>query len=170
MHVPDRLDTDRRRALLDACRDRAGPGGPAHGRPCASGRHDDRPSGLPGPVLEPEDLRGTLGDRDGGPVRAFPARLREPRPRAVTDAQGPAVVGGLSYDIAPVNFRAADAHMGTHRDADEKSPAPVVSPSPGDTCVFRFGHMESRGKAVPKVYPGTEPADLARSGRLNITL
>ncbi len=84
--------------------------------------------------------------------------------------------------------------MGMHRDAEEKSAAPVVSLSLGDSCVFRFGNTASRGRpyqdvrlcsgdlfvfggparlayhGVPKVLPGTGPRGLGLTGRLNITL
>lgn len=84
--------------------------------------------------------------------------------------------------------------MGMHRDAEERSAAPVVSLSLGDTCVFRFGNTDSRGRpyqdvelrsgdlfvfggpsrlayhGVPKVLPGTGPRGLGLTGRLNITL
>jgi DNA oxidative demethylase len=98
------------------------------------------------------------------------------------------------YDIALINFYDADARMGMHRDSDEKSDAPVVSLSLGDTCVFRFGNTETRTRpytdvellsgdlfvsggsarlayhGVPRVYAGTAPAELSLTGRLNITL
>ncbi|MCW2919297.1 MAG: alpha-ketoglutarate-dependent dioxygenase AlkB [Actinomycetia bacterium] len=82
-----------------------------------------------------------------------------------------------------------------HQDKDERSDAPVVSLSIGDTCVFRFGNTRTRTKpytdlelhsgdlfvfggqsrfayhAVPKVYPGTgDPATGLSTGRLNITM
>jgi alkylated DNA repair protein (DNA oxidative demethylase) len=85
--------------------------------------------------------------------------------------------------------------MGMHQDKDERSDAPVVSLSIGDTCLFRFGNTETRGRpytdvqlasgdlfvfggpsrfayhGVPKVYPGTgDPATGLASGRLNLTL
>ena len=84
--------------------------------------------------------------------------------------------------------------MGMHQDKDERSGAPVVSLSIGDTCVFRFGNTESRGRpytdvelgsgdlfvfggasrfayhGVPKVYPGTADPALGLTGRLNLTL
>lgn len=99
-----------------------------------------------------------------------------------------------AYDIALINFYGADARMGMHRDGDERSDAPVVSLSLGDTCVFRFGNAESRTKpytdvelrsgdlfvfggasrlayhGVPRVYAGTAPPELGLGGRLNITL
>ncbi|WP_327131035.1 alpha-ketoglutarate-dependent dioxygenase AlkB [Streptomyces sp. NBC_01343] len=99
-----------------------------------------------------------------------------------------------AYDIALINFYEGDSRMGMHRDAEERSGAPVVSLSLGDTCVFRFGNAASRGRpyqdlrlrsgdlfvfggparlayhGVPKVLPGTAPPWLGLTGRLNITL
>jgi DNA oxidative demethylase len=84
--------------------------------------------------------------------------------------------------------------MGQHQDKDERSTAPVVSLSLGDTCVFRFGNTESRGKpytdvelqsgdlfvfggpsrfayhGVPRTLAGTADPALGLTGRLNITL
>lgn len=135
----------------------------------------------------------TVVDGDGAPVKPFPAWLGELGRRALTDALGPRA-GGASYDIALINFYDGDARMGMHRDADETSDAPVVSLSLGDTCVFRFGNTETRTRpyadvelrsgdlfvfggpsrlayhGVPRVFPGTAPAGLGLSGRLNVTL
>lgn len=82
-------------------------------------------------------------------------------------------------DTALINFYEGGAAMGLHQDKDEKCGAPVVSLSIGDSCVFRFGNPETRGRpytdvelasgdlfvfggpsrfayhGVPKVYPGT---------------
>jgi alkylated DNA repair protein (DNA oxidative demethylase) len=82
---------------------------------------------------------------------------------------------------------------GMHQDKDERSDAPVVSLSLGDTCVFRFGKSSGRNKpytdielvsgdlfvfggasrfafhGVPRVYPGTADPRLGLAGRLNIT-
>jgi alkylated DNA repair protein (DNA oxidative demethylase) len=85
--------------------------------------------------------------------------------------------------------------MGMHQDKDERSDAPVVSLSIGDTCLFRFGNTDTRGKpytdvellsgdlfvfggpsrfayhGVPKIRPGSaDPAAGLTGGRLNITL
>ena len=49
-------------------------------------------------------------------------------------------------DVALVNYYDARAKMGMHQDKDESDPAPVVSLSLGDTCVFRFGNTVSRNK------------------------
>ncbi|MFF3985482.1 alpha-ketoglutarate-dependent dioxygenase AlkB family protein [Streptomyces sp. NPDC001601] len=194
VHVPDWLDPDRQRALLAACRDWARPpaglrtvrtpgGGTMTARQVCLGWH-----------WHPYAYARTVVDGDGSPVKPFPAWLDELGRRAVTDALGPAAVGGLSYDIALINFYDADARMGMHRDADEKSDAPVVSLSLGDTCVFRFGNRETRARpyqdvelrsgdlfvfggesrlayhGVPRVYPGTAPPELGLTGRLNVTL
>ncbi|MER6535333.1 alpha-ketoglutarate-dependent dioxygenase AlkB family protein [Streptomyces sp. 900105755] len=194
VHVPDWLDPDRQRALLAACRDWARPpaglrtvrtpgGGTMTARQVCLGWH-----------WHPYAYARTVVDGDGGPVKPFPAWLGDLGRRAVTDALGPAAAGGLSYDIALINFYDADARMGMHRDADEKSDAPVVSLSLGDTCVFRFGNTETRTKpyqdvelrsgdlfvfgdesrlayhGVPRVYPGTAPPELGLTGRLNVTL
>ncbi|MER6267545.1 alpha-ketoglutarate-dependent dioxygenase AlkB [Streptomyces sp900105755] len=194
VHVPDWLDPDRQRALLAACRDWARPpaglrtvrtpgGGTMTARQVCLGWH-----------WHPYVYARTVVDGDGSPVKPFPAWLDELGRRAVTDALGPAAVGGLSYDIALINFYDADARMGMHRDADEKSDAPVVSLSLGDTCVFRFGNRETRARpyqdvelrsgdlfvfggesrlayhGVPRVYPGTAPPELGLTGRLNVTL
>ncbi|MFF7986796.1 alpha-ketoglutarate-dependent dioxygenase AlkB family protein [Streptomyces sp. NPDC007901] len=194
VHVPDWLDPERQRALLTACRDWARPpaglrtvrtpgGGTMTARQVCLGWH-----------WYPYAYARTVVDGDDSPVKPFPAWLDDLARRAATDALGPAAVGGLSYDIALINFYDADARMGMHRDADERSTAPVVSLSLGDTCVFRFGNTESRGRpytdvelrsgdlfvfggesrlayhGVPKVYPGTGPAGLGSTGRLNVTL
>jgi alkylated DNA repair protein (DNA oxidative demethylase) len=133
----------------------------------------------------------TVVDGDGAPVKPFPDRLGELGRQAVHDALGEEAAG---YDIALINFYDPDARMGMHRDSDEKSGAPVVSLSLGDTCVFRFGNTETRTRpytdvelrsgdlfvfggpsrlsyhGVPRVHAGTAPPELGLTGRLNITL
>ncbi|MFF4763032.1 alpha-ketoglutarate-dependent dioxygenase AlkB family protein [Streptomyces sp. NPDC001292] len=193
VHVPDWLDPDRQRALLAACREWARPpaglrtvrtpgGGTMTARQVCLGRH-----------WYPYYAR-TAVDGDGAPVKPFPAWLDELARGAVTDALGPGAAGPAPYDIALINFYDAGAHMGMHRDSDEKSGAPVVSLSLGDTCVFRFGNTGTRTRpwidvelrsgdlfvfggpsrlayhGVPRVHPGTAPAELGLTGRLNITL
>ncbi|GAA1871926.1 alpha-ketoglutarate-dependent dioxygenase AlkB [Brevibacterium marinum] len=51
-----------------------------------------------------------------------------------------------SPDVALVNYYDAHAKMGMHQDKDEFDPAPVVSLSLGDTCVFRFGNTDNRNR------------------------
>ncbi|MBC2900271.1 alpha-ketoglutarate-dependent dioxygenase AlkB family protein [Streptomyces cupreus] len=191
VHLPDWLDADRQRELLAACREWARPpaglrtvhtpgGGTMTARQVCLGWH-----------WYPYGYARTVVDGDGAPVKPFPDRLGELGRQAVRDALGEETP---SYDIALINFYDADARMGMHRDSDEQSDAPVVSLSLGDTCVFRFGNTESRARpytdvelrsgdlfvfggpsrlayhGVPKVYPGTAPAELGLTGRLNVTL
>ncbi|WP_316743346.1 alpha-ketoglutarate-dependent dioxygenase AlkB [Streptomyces sp. MK7] len=194
MHVPDWLDGARQRELLAACREWARPpaglrtvrtpgGGTMTARQVCLGLH-----------WYPYAYARTVVDGDGATVKPFPDWLGELGRRAVTDALGPAAATGAAYDIALINFYDADARMGMHRDSDEKSGAPVVSLSLGDTCVFRFGNTETRARpctdvelrsgdlfvfggpsrlayhGVPRVHPGTAPPELGLTGRLNITL
>ncbi|MDF3144944.1 MULTISPECIES: alpha-ketoglutarate-dependent dioxygenase AlkB [unclassified Streptomyces] len=199
VHVPDWLDPDRQRELLEACREWARPpaglrtvhtpgGGTMTARQVCLGWH-----------WYPYAYARTIVDGDGAPVKPFPEWLGELGRRAVRDtlgeADGDAQGGpGPAYDIALINFYDADARMGMHRDSDEKSDAPVVSLSLGDTCVFRFGNTETRTRpymdvelrsgdlfvfggpsrlahhGVPRVQPGTGPPELGLTGRLNITL
>ncbi|MGW2896070.1 alpha-ketoglutarate-dependent dioxygenase AlkB family protein [Streptomyces sp. NPDC001212] len=194
VHLPDWLDPARQRALLAACREWARPpaglrtvrtpgGGTMTARQVCLGRH-----------WFPYGYADTAVDGDGAPVKPFPAWLDELARGAVTDALGPGAAGPAPYDIALINFYDAEAHMGMHRDSDERSAAPVVSLSLGDTCVFRFGNTGTRTRpwtdvelrsgdlfvfggpsrlayhGVPRVHPGTAPAELGLTGRLNLTL
>lgn len=191
VHVPDWLDPGRQRELLDACREWARPpaglrtvrtpgGGTMTARQVCLGWH-----------WYPYAYARTVVDGDGAPVKPFPAWLGGLGRRAVRDTLGEPEA---AYDIALINFYDADARMGMHRDSDERSDAPVVSLSLGDTCVFRFGNPETRTRpytdvelrsgdlfvfggpsrlahhGVPKVQPGTAPPELGLTGRLNITL
>ena len=199
VHVPDWLDPGRQRELLEACREWARPpaglrtvrvpgGGTMSARQVCLGLH-----------WYPYGYARTVVDGDGAPVKPFPEWLGDLGRRAVRDALGGADGAARdetdpAYDIALINFYDGDARMGMHRDSDEKSDAPVVSLSLGDTCVFRFGNPETRTRpytdvelrsgdlfvfggparlahhGVPKVQPGTAPPELGLTGRLNITL
>ncbi|MDT0610492.1 alpha-ketoglutarate-dependent dioxygenase AlkB family protein [Streptomyces lancefieldiae] len=194
VHVPDWLDPGRQRELLRACREWARPpaglrtvrtpgGGTMTARQVCLGRH-----------WYPYGYADTVVDGDGAPVKPFPDWLGVLGRRAVTDALGADAVARAPYDIALINFYDGDARMGMHRDADERSDAPVVSLSLGDTCVFRFGNPETRTRpytdvelrsgdlfvfggpsrlayhGVPRVHAGTAPPELGLTGRLNITL
>ncbi|MEU4659799.1 alpha-ketoglutarate-dependent dioxygenase AlkB [Streptomyces sp. NPDC023723] len=218
VHLPDWLDAGLQRELLDACRDWSRPpaglrtvrtpgGGTMTARQVCLGRHwgpvprcphcgraaRANPD-CPGPHAYPYAYSRTVADGDGAPVKPFPDRLGDLARRAVTDTLGARAVPAAAYDIALVNFYAADARMGMHRDEDERADAPVVSLSLGDTCVFRFGNTRSRNRpytdvelrggdlfvfggparlayhGVPRVRPGTAPPGLGLTGRLNITL
>lgn len=106
-----------------------------------------------------------------------------------------ALANKYTPDAALVNFYDDGAAMGMHQDKDERSNAPVVSLSIGDTCLFRFGNTQTRTKpytdvelrsgdlfvfggpsrfayhGIPKVFPKTAPDGCGLSqGRINITM
>ncbi|AZM87816.1 MULTISPECIES: alpha-ketoglutarate-dependent dioxygenase AlkB family protein [Streptomyces] len=194
VHLPDWLGPRRQRELLAACREWARPpaglrtvrtpgGGTMTARQVCLGLH-----------WYPYAYARTAVDGDGAPVKPMPAWLAELGRRAVTAAYGTPPPPSEAYDIALVNFYDGDSRMGMHRDAEERSGAPVVSLSLGDSCLFRFGNTASRGRpyrdvelrsgdlfvfggpsrlayhGVPKVLQGTAPPELGLTGRLNITL
>lgn len=107
----------------------------------------------------------------------------------------PGLDGAYTPDTALVNLYDDAARMGMHQDRDERSAAPVVSLSIGDSCTFRFGNTETRNRpyedlvlesgdlfvfggpsrmayhGVPSIRPGTAPTACGlESGRINITL
>jgi alkylated DNA repair protein (DNA oxidative demethylase) len=146
----------------------------------------------------------TVDDGDGRQVGAFPGWLGDLGRRAVAAAcavdrrVGDQADGDrLDYrpDVALVNWYGPTARMGMHADREEKCPAPVVSLSVGDACVFRLGTPAGRGRpwsdvilesgdlfvfggpsrqayhGVPKVRPGTAPPGVGvEHGRFNVTL
>ncbi|WP_415952923.1 alpha-ketoglutarate-dependent dioxygenase AlkB family protein [Streptomyces sp. KLOTTS4A1] len=193
VHLPDWLGPAEQHTLLARCRDWARP--PAGLREVTTpggGRMSVRQFGL-GWHWFPYGYARTAVDGDGAPVKPMPPLLVDLARRTATAALGEDF-SRAPYDIALINFYDAAARMGMHRDQDEKSLAPVVSLSLGDTCVFRFGNTETRTKpyedvelrsgdafvfggparlahhGVPKVRPGTAPPELGLVGRVNITL
>lgn len=134
----------------------------------------------------------TVDDGDGAAVKPLPPWLVELGRAALAAAYGDA--GKYRPDVALVNYYDDGARMGMHADRDEKSGAPVVSLSIGDSCVFRFGNAGGRGRpwvdvelasgdlfvfggparlayhAVVGTHAGTAPPVLGLAGRLNITL
>lgn len=134
-------------------------------------------------------------DVNNAPVLPVPWWLVDLGRRAVTETTGDAeLAASYTPDVALVNHYHEGAAMGMHRDTDERSDAPVVSLSIGDTCRFRFGNAWTRNRpytdlwltsgdlfvfsgparrnyhGVTKVYPNTAPPDCGVHGRLNITL
>ncbi|GAA3638113.1 alpha-ketoglutarate-dependent dioxygenase AlkB [Kineosporia mesophila] len=135
-------------------------------------------------------------DVNGSRVLDFPDWMVRLGRRALAEATGD-LPAGETYtpDTALVNYYDQQARMGMHQDRDEAALDPVVSLSIGDTCRFRFGNTENRGRpyedidlasgdlfvfggpsrlahhGIPKVYPGTAPdgCGLGR-GRINITM
>ncbi|MGH3696756.1 MAG: alpha-ketoglutarate-dependent dioxygenase AlkB family protein [Pseudonocardiaceae bacterium] len=196
VHLPGWLGPNEQRRLVVACREWA--------RPPAGMRAARLPNGSVMSVRTvclgwhwyPYRYSRTVDDGDGSPVTAFPDWLADLGRRAVAEAyQNPQSGTRYQPDIALINHYDGDARMGMHQDRDERSRAPVVSLSLGDTCIFRFGNTESRGRpwrdvvlesgdlfvfggpsrlafhGVPKTMPATGHSDIGlNSGRLNITL
>ncbi|WP_435610910.1 alpha-ketoglutarate-dependent dioxygenase AlkB family protein [Streptomyces sp. C10-9-1] len=196
VHVPDWLPPERRRALVDACR--------AWARGPVPLRHTVLPGGgamsvrtvCVGWHWQPYRYSRTADDVNGARVADFPGWLVGLGREALAAAYGDGPESrGYTPDTALVNFYDSAARMGMHQDRQERSPAPVVSLSIGDACVFRFGNTANRGRpytdvelhsgdlfvfggpsrlayhGVPKVLAesGDPSAGLPR-GRLNITL
>ena len=135
-------------------------------------------------------------DVNGNRVLDFPDWMVRLGRTAIAAATGDqAAADAYTPDTALVNHYDDAARMGMHQDKDERSLAPVVSLSIGDTCRFRFGNTASRNKpyhdidlasgdlfvfggpsrlayhGVTKIYPGTAPEGCGlTSGRINITL
>ncbi|WP_238011409.1 alpha-ketoglutarate-dependent dioxygenase AlkB [Dactylosporangium sp. AC04546] len=135
-------------------------------------------------------------DVNGARVLPFPDwMIRLGRYALKVTGHDAATIGSYAPDTALVNYYDAEARLGMHQDKDESSRAPVVSLSIGDSCTFRFGNTENRGKpytdlllasgdlfvfggpsrlayhGVTKVHADTAPegCGLGR-GRINITM
>ncbi|MDH6113830.1 alkylated DNA repair protein (DNA oxidative demethylase) [Kitasatospora sp. MAP12-15] len=196
VHVPGWLTLEQQRELVAACRGWATGPVPI--------RHTELPGGgvmsvrtvCLGWHWQPYRYSRTADDVNGARVAEFPHWLVEWGRRALVDAyQDPAAGDGYTPDTALINFYDDQARMGMHRDHDERSDAPVVSLSIGDSCVFRFGNTEGRAKpytdlelasgdlfvfggpsrfayhGVPRVHPRTgDPRTGLAAGRLNLTL
>lgn len=192
--VPDWLDLGEQRDLVAHCRRWARPpAGMAHTRLPNGGVMSVRTVCL-GWHWIPYRYSRTAENVDGAPVKPFPAFLAELGRRAVDAAYGEGEGASYDPDVALVNHYDGDARMGQHQDKDERSPAPIVSLSLGDTCVFRFGNTRDRKRpytdlelrsgdlfvfggasrlayhGVPRTLAGTADPALGLTGRLNLTL
>ena len=187
VHVPGWLNLDEQRALVAACREWAQPPAGMQAMKIRGGVMSARTVCLGWHWRPYEYVR--VAD-DGHPVKPFPEWLADLGRRGL-DAAG--LDEPYLPDVALINFYDAAAKMGLHQDRDERSPAPVVSISLGDTGVFRFGNTVNRNRpwtdvalesgdlfvfsgpsrmafhGVLRIVPGTGP-ELGLSGRLNITL
>jgi DNA oxidative demethylase len=196
VHLPDWLDVPAQRRIVRSCREWAeGPAGMRATRLPGGGVMSVRTVCL-GWHWVPYRYSRTVDD--GSPVKAFPTWLGDLARRAVAAAYDDPTRGdAYRPDIALVNFYDGNARMGMHQDRDERSAAPVVSLSFGDSCVFRFGNTEHRNRpwtdvelesgdlfvfggpsrlafhGVPKTLPATtcvhDEIGLSH-GRLNITV
>lgn len=131
-------------------------------------------------------------DFDGEPVAPLPVEFAALAKRL-------AAAAGYDFDpdICLINLYGPDGRMGLHQDKDESRASieqglPVVSVSLGDTARFLFGGLRRRDPVdvlmlesrdafifggasrlryhgVSRIVPGTAPAALGMSGRLNLT-
>jgi DNA oxidative demethylase len=196
VHVPDWLPLDRQRALVEACRSWASGPTPMRHVKLPTGHQMSVQMVCVGWHWQPYKYTRTADDVGGERVADFPGWLAELGRAALVDAYQDARAGdGYAPDVALINFYDAAAKMGMHQDKDERSPAPVVSLSVGDACVFRFGNPQSRAKpyvdldlasgdlfvfggpsrfayhGVLKTRPGTAPSECGlHDGRLNLTM
>ena len=206
--LPGWLDTDAQRALAEACRRWGVEAGGFRAPRMPRGGVMSVQIACLGWHWYPYRYSRYVDDGDGRPVLPFPDRLGalsrravhearrlEPSIDAVLEASPETVTNGFRPDVALINWYAPGAHMGMHVDRDEQSPAPVVSFSVGDSCVFRFGTPAGRGRpwtdvllesgdvfvfggpsrlayhGVPRIIPASgNPLAGVGDGRFNITV
>ncbi|HXD27559.1 MAG TPA: alpha-ketoglutarate-dependent dioxygenase AlkB [Arthrobacter sp.] len=193
--VPGWLDAGQQRWLVDRFREWAH--GPVPLRSARVGGHEMSVKTVClGWHWRPYEYTRDAVDVNGNRVLDVPEWMVRLGRQAVTEATGdPAAGEAYTPDTALVNYYDDAAHMGMHQDRDERSRAPVVSLSIGDTCRFRFGNTGHRNKpyedidlasgdlfvfggparlayhGVTRVLPGTAPAGCGlATGRINITL
>jgi alkylated DNA repair protein (DNA oxidative demethylase) len=197
VHVPDWLDLDAQRDLVARFREWARPpAGLRHPR-VPAGHVMSTMAVCLGWHWSPYAYSRTADDTDGAPVKPMPAALHALIRAAVAEAYGATSPEATSFepDAAIVNLYPPGAQLGLHQDFEEPVGAPVVTISLGDTATFRFAGNDRRtgpftdlelrsgdllvfGRehrrvfhGVPKVAPGTAPADLGLpAGRLSITV
>ncbi|MDQ3148041.1 MAG: alpha-ketoglutarate-dependent dioxygenase AlkB [Actinomycetota bacterium] len=197
VHVAGWLDPERQRDLVEDFRRWAlPPAGLRHPRVRGGHLMSVQSVGL-GWHWQPYRYSRTAEDTDGAPVKPLPSALADLAREAVGEAYGPASAEALDYvpDAALVNLYGPGARMGLHQDREERSSAPVVTISLGDTAVFRlaavdrrtgpFADVELRSgdllvfggpnrlihHGIPRVMAGTGPDGLGLGpGRLSITV
>lgn len=189
-HIPQFLDINEQRALVEDIRDVVGaaplyvPVMPKTGKPMSVRMTN---CGTLGWVTDKERGYRYQGNHPvtGQPWPAMPESLL----RIWNEVAG--------YRHPPeaclVNFYEPTAKMGLHQDRDEEDfDAPVVSISLGDSCLFRIGERTRGGRTVSlrlesgdvvilggegrvcyhgvdRIYPDTSPL-LKKPGRINLTL
>jgi alkylated DNA repair protein (DNA oxidative demethylase) len=132
--VPDWLDPGQQAHLVRACREWAAGPAPMRAATTPGGGQMSVQTVCLGWHWRPYRYSRTADDVDGAPVTPFPDWLADLGRQAVSEAyQDPAAGAAYQPDVALVNFYDDAAHMGMHQDKDERSDAPVVSLSIGDT-------------------------------------
>ena len=196
VHIPDWLGVDEQRHLVDVCREWAKPPAPMRAARMPNGAVMSVKTVCLGWQWIPYRYSRFAEDTDGAPVKPFPVWLVQLGQCAVADAFDDLDAGAeYAPDAALVNYYDENARLGLHKDQDEDAGAPVVSISLGDSCIFRFGNVHTRGRpytdlelrsgdvvvfgglsryayhGVPKILPGTgNPGIGLNNGRFNITL
>lgn len=195
VHVPGWLTAEQQRFIVARYHEWAAGPVPPHA-PVVRGHEMSVRTVCLGWHWQPYRYSREATDVNGNRVLEFPDWMRRLGRRALVEATGdPRAGDDYSPDTALVNLYGDTAKMGMHQDRDEKSLAPVVSLSIGDSCRFRFGNTEKRTKpfeditlasgdlfvfggesrlafhGVTKVLPATAPADCGLTlGRINITM
>jgi len=93
---------------------------------------------------QPYAYSRTADDTDGAPVKPLPPGIAELGRRAVTETFGSSAGRKFEPDAVIANLYAPGSRLGLHQDAEEPSPAPVVTISIGDTALFRFAGVDRR--------------------------
>ena len=99
---------------------------------------------------------GTLGwvcDKEGGyryqahhPVTG---EYWPPIPQSLINIWHELASSNVTPEACLINYYQADARMGLHQDKDEETfDEPVISVSLGDTCLFRLGSPDKRGRTI----------------------
>jgi DNA oxidative demethylase len=197
-HVPDWLDVDAQRALVERCR--------AWARDPAGLRTPRMPDGTPLSIRSvclgwhwyPYAYSRTCDDHDGAPVKPLPSDIVALGIAAAEDAGY--ARHAVRFDASIVNVYTSASKLGLHQDDAEGAASiaagtPVVTISLGDSCIFRLGNTETRTRpwtdvelrsgdllvfggpsrlafhGVVRMLPGSSPPELdLRNTRLSITL
>lgn len=194
VHVPGWLDVPAQRRIVEAARDWARGPVPLH-HTTIRGHPMSVATLCLGWHWLPYRYSRTADDVNGERVPPVPGWLADLGRAAVADAFSPEQAVDYDPDAVLVNHYDGTAKMGLHQDKDERSDAPVVSLSIGDTCRFRFGNTRTRTRpytdvelasgdlfvfggpprfafhGVMRTFPGTaDPGCGLATGRLNLTL
>ncbi|MHB1710536.1 MAG: alpha-ketoglutarate-dependent dioxygenase AlkB family protein [Acidimicrobiales bacterium] len=196
VHLPGWLGVDAQRRLVGLCRAWIAEAGGLHSPRLPTGGAMSVGMASLGWHWYPYGYSVYVVDGDGREVPGFPEDLAKLGRRAITDVYGDPDAGArFRPDVVMINWYGDGARMGMHVDRDERSEAPVVSISLGETCVFRFGNTTNRNRpwtdvelesgdlfvfggrsrfayhGVPKVRQGTgDPAIGMSNGRYNLTI
>ena len=196
VHVPGWLSLSQQRMLVEAYRDWATGPVPIRATRVPGGHLMSVRTVCLGWHWQPYRYTRTADDAGGGQVAPLPDWLADLGRAGLAEAyRDSAAATRYHPDTALINYYDEAARMGMHQDKDERADEPVVSLSIGDAALFRLGNTVNRAKpyadvqltsgdlfvfggpsrfafhGVPKVHPGTAPADCGlATGRLNITM